>query len=107
VRTLALARSAAAVAVQRYQRERPGSCCIWISKSSGESMYRTSHHGDRRPGKLNRGIGWDFVHVAIDDASRVALASIVPDELAHTASAFLKASVARSSSTVCASRNHD
>ena len=82
--------------VQRYERERPGELLHLDIKKLGR-INGIGHRitGDRRPGKLNRGIGWDFVHVAIDDASRVALASIVPDELAHTASAFLKASVAR------------
>jgi transposase InsO family protein len=35
------------------------------------------------------GIGWDYVHVAVDDASRLAYAEELPDELAATAVAFL------------------
>jgi transposase InsO family protein len=49
-------------------------------------------HGDRRV--RAEGAGWDFVHVAIDDASRVAYSQVFPDEEALTASAFLRAAVA-------------
>jgi transposase InsO family protein len=82
--------------VQRYQRDRPGELLHLDVKKLGR-INGLGHRitGDRGPGKRNRGIGWDFVHVAIDDASRVALASIVPNEQGHTASAFLRASVAR------------
>jgi hypothetical protein len=37
-----------------------------------------------------RGIGWEFVHVAVDDASRVAHAELLPDERAPSAVAFLR-----------------
>lgn len=45
---------------------------------------------DRGPGKRNRGIGWDFVHVCIDDYSRLAYVEIQPDEHPATAVAFLR-----------------
>jgi Integrase core domain len=46
--------------------------------------------GDRSgPGKA----GWEFVHVAIDDHSRVALASVTADEKGTIAAAFLEAAV--------------
>ena len=41
-----------------------------------------------------RGIGWEFVHVCIDDASRIAFAKIMPNEKKRSAIAFLKAAVA-------------
>ena len=40
------------------------------------------------------GAGWEFVHVCIDDASRIAFTMIMPDEKAKSATAFLKAAVA-------------
>ena len=54
--------------------------------------------GDRR-GQSNRrargeGIGWEFVHVAIDDNSRIAFAKVMPNERKRSATAFLKAALA-------------
>jgi transposase InsO family protein len=81
--------------VRRYQRERPGELLHLDVKKLGR-IQGIGHRitGDRGPGKRSRGIGWDFLHVAIDDASRVALASIAENERGNTASAFLKATVA-------------
>lgn len=50
--------------------------------------------GDRTGQSNSRGVGWEFVHVAIDDASRVAFSQILPDEKKQSAIAFLKAAVA-------------
>ena len=36
-----------------------------------------------------RGIGWDYVHVAVDDHTRIAYAEVLPDERAGTCAAFL------------------
>jgi transposase InsO family protein len=44
-------------------------------------------HGDRR--RRARGSGWEYVHVAIDDATRVAYATLFPDETAVSTAAFL------------------
>ena len=38
-------------------------------------------------------IGWDAVHVAIDDATRLAYAEVLPDEKATTAVAFLRRAI--------------
>jgi transposase InsO family protein len=47
-----------------------------------------------RTGQSNgRGFGWEFVHVCIDDASRIAFSQILPDEKAVSAVAFLKATI--------------
>ena len=46
--------------------------------------------GDRTDQSNSRGIGWEFVHVAIDDASRVALSRVLSDEK-QSALAFLEA----------------
>ena len=50
----------------------------------------------RRSGVINRshGIGWEFVHVCIDDASRVAFSHVMKDERKASAIAFLTAAVA-------------
>lgn len=43
--------------------------------------------GDRR--HRVRGIGWEYVHVAVDDASRLAYVEVLPDETGATAARFL------------------
>jgi len=43
----------------------------------------------RGPGRCVKGAGWEFVHVAIDDHSRLAYAEICPDEQAQTTVAFV------------------
>jgi transposase InsO family protein len=50
--------------------------------------------GDRTGQSNSRGVGWEFVPVAIDDASRIAFSLIMPDEKKQSAVAFLKAALA-------------
>lgn len=50
--------------------------------------------GDRTTKNRNRGIGWDAVHLAIDDHSRVSFAVIKPDERPHSCVEFLRQAVA-------------
>jgi transposase InsO family protein len=50
--------------------------------------------GDRAGQSNSRGVGWEFVHVCIDDASRIAFSQILPDEKKESAIAFLAAAVA-------------
>ena len=51
---------------------------------------------DAKTGVVNRhlGIGWEFVHVCIDDASRIAFSQVMNDQKKESAVAFLKAAVA-------------
>jgi transposase InsO family protein len=49
-------------------------------------------HGDRTT--RVRGIGWEFVHVCIDDATRLAYVEVLLDEKGETAAAFLRRAVA-------------
>jgi transposase InsO family protein len=79
--------------VVRYERALPGELLHLDVKKLG----RITHIGHRIDGDRRhqpRGVGWDFVHVAIDDASRVAYSQVLPDEEAVSASAFLRAAVA-------------
>ncbi len=80
--------------VRRYERERPGELIHIDIKKLGR-FERVGHRitGDRQNGR-SRGVGWEFVHVAIDDASRLAFSQILPDETKGSAVAFLKAAVA-------------
>lgn len=81
--------------VRRYERERPGELIHIDIKKLG----RFNRIGHRIPGHhlrqaRDRGVGWDHVHVAIDDHSRIAFTQIKPDEKSRSAIAFLKAAVA-------------
>ena len=49
--------------------------------------------GDRKGQSNSRGVGWGYVHVCIDDASRIAFTDIFPDEKTVSAVAFLKAAL--------------
>ena len=50
--------------------------------------------GDRTGQSNSRGVGWEFLHVCIDDASRVAFSKIMKTERGRCAVVFLKAAVA-------------
>ena len=80
--------------VRRYQREHPGELIHIDIKKLGR-FDRVGHRitGDRRQGET-RGAGWEFVHVCVDDASRLAFSLILPDEKKESAVVFLRAAVA-------------
>jgi transposase InsO family protein len=80
--------------VRRYEREHPGELIHIDIKKLGR-FERIGHRitGDRRQGET-RGAGFEFVHVSIDDASRLAFSQILPDERKESAVAFLAAAVA-------------
>jgi len=84
-----------ATPVRRYEREHPGELIHIDIKKLGR-FDRVGHRitGDRTGQSKRRGVGWEFVHVCIDDASRVAFSQILPDEKKESAVAFLKATVA-------------
>ena len=79
--------------VVRYQREHPGELIHFDIKKLG----RFSRPGARMTGNphdYTQGAGYEFVHVAIDDASRLAFAQILPDESTQSALRFLHAALA-------------
>jgi transposase InsO family protein len=80
--------------VRRYEHEHPGDMIHIDIKKLGR-FERVGHRitGDPQRGK-SRGVGWEFVHVSIDDASRIAFSQILPNERKESAVAFLKAAVA-------------
>jgi transposase InsO family protein len=80
--------------VRRYERERPGELIHIDIKKLGK-FDQIGHRitGDRTGQSNRRGVGWEFVHVCIDDASRIAFSQIKPDERKRSAVAFLKAAV--------------
>lgn len=81
--------------VRRYERARPGEMIHIDIKKLGR-FNKVGHRitGDRSGQSKSRGVGWEFVHVAIDDHSRVAFAKVMPSEKKRSAIAFLKAALA-------------
>jgi transposase InsO family protein len=77
----------------RYERQRPGELIHIDVKKLGR-IGRPGHrvNGDRRT--RTRGIGWEFVHVCVDDATRLAYVEVLDDEKATTAAGFLGRAVA-------------
>ncbi|HEX8743092.1 MAG TPA: DDE-type integrase/transposase/recombinase, partial [Thermoleophilaceae bacterium] len=91
---------------RRYERARPGELVHLDVKKLGRieggagkrardglrqhyNRRFTGRHGHRR-----NTVGWEYVHVAIDDCTRLAYAEVLPDEKAATAIAFLRRAVA-------------
>jgi hypothetical protein len=72
-------------AVVRYQRERPGELVHIDVKKLGRIPDGGGHraHG-RAAANRGRGIGYDYLHSAVDDRSRVAFSQILADETAKT-----------------------
>jgi transposase InsO family protein len=81
--------------VRRYEREHPGELIHIDIKKLGK-FNQIGHRitGDRRGQSNSRGMGWEYVHDCIDDASRVAFARVMPTEKKRRAIGFLKAALA-------------
>jgi transposase InsO family protein len=85
--------------VRRYERAAPGEMIHIDIKKLGR-FEQIGHRitGDRARQSSRRGngwgAGWEFVHVCIDDHSRIAFSEIKPDEKADSAVPFLEAAVA-------------
>jgi transposase InsO family protein len=90
---------------QRYERARPGELLhIDVKKlgriqgGAGKRIFGGSSHYNRtvtdRAGKRRNTVGWDAIHIAIDDTTRLAYAEVLPDETASTAVAFLRRALA-------------
>jgi transposase InsO family protein len=84
--------------VERYERQRPGELIHIDVKKLG----RIARPGHRMLGRQSAGghhrrayeQGWEFVHIAIDDCTRLAYVEVLSDEKATTAIAFLRRAVA-------------
>ena len=78
--------------VIRYEHPRPGDLVHVDIKKLGR-IGRVGHriHGDRRTRVL--GIGWEYVHVAIDDCSRLGYVEVLPAETGAVTAAFLRRAV--------------
>jgi transposase len=90
---------------RRYERSRPGELIHVDVKKLGRIVggagkrvrgggnHYTGSYTDAA-GRVRRKAGWECVHIAIDDATRLAYAEVLPDEKATTAVAFLRRAVA-------------
>ena len=79
--------------VRLYQRDHPGELIhIDIKKLGRIQVIGHRITGNRR--QRGRSAGWEFVHVAVDDASRLAYAEVLANERSPTAAAFLRRLVA-------------
>jgi transposase InsO family protein len=84
--------------VERYERDRPGELIHIDVKKLGR-IARPGHRmlGRQSAGGLHRRRyehGWEFVHIAIDDCTRLAYVEVLDDEKATTATGFLRRAVA-------------
>ena len=75
--------------IQRYERERAGEIVHIDIKKLGRFKKQGHRVIARGQGRSHR-VGWDFIHVAIDDATRLAYAEILPDEKQESGAAFLQ-----------------
>ena len=89
---------------QRYERARPGELVhIDVKKlgriqgGAGHRISGRHHYNPTRTdaaGVRRQLVGWEYVHIAIDDATRLAYAEVLADEKATTAIGFLARAVA-------------
>lgn len=88
---------------RRYERSRPGELVHVDVKKLGRIERGAGHRvtGRRRgnptwtdgSGIRRRQVGWEFIHVCVDDATRLAYVEVLADERATTAIAFLRRAV--------------
>ena len=80
----------------RYERKRPGELIHIDVKKLGRIGKGAGHRitGNRGPGQRSRGAGWEFVHVCVDDATRLAYVEVLGDEKAKTCVGFLRRAIA-------------
>lgn len=81
----------------RYERSRPGELIHIDVKKLGRIGKNGAGHrvtGNRGKGRRSRGAGWEFVHVCVDDATRLAYVEVLGDEKARTCVGFLRRAVA-------------
>ena len=87
---------------RRYERSRPGELVHIdakklgrIQRGAGHRIAGQQHYNPTRGsrGQAKRTVGWEFVHVCIDDATRFAYVEVLGDERARTAVGFLRRAI--------------
>jgi transposase InsO family protein len=79
--------------IRRYERASPGELIHLDIKKLGR-FEKIGHRITGERTAQSRGAGWEFVHVCLDDASRIAFVQVLPDEKKESAVAFLQAALA-------------
>jgi transposase InsO family protein len=88
----------------RYERKRPGELIhVDVKKLGRIGPNRAGHRVTGRrlsnrgrtdaAGRVRRSVGWEFVHVCVDDATRLAYVEVLGDEKGATAAGFLRRAV--------------
>jgi transposase InsO family protein len=86
----------------RYERKRPGELIHIDVKKLGRidrvghriTGRKTSHHARSKWLEQRRPVGWEYVHVCVDDATRLAYVEVLGDEKGATVSGFLRRAIA-------------
>jgi transposase InsO family protein len=89
-----LSRLEPAEPANRYERSRPGELIHIDVKKLVRIERGAGHRVTGRRTRHARGAGWEYVHVCVDDATRLAYVEVLPDEKARTCVGFLRRAVA-------------
>ncbi len=79
--------------VRRYERARPGELLHIDTKKLGR-FRRSGHRSHGNRSRRDRGAGWEYVHVCVDDATRLAYVEVLESERAEDAVSFVERAVA-------------
>jgi transposase InsO family protein len=79
--------------IVRYEWKRPGQL-IHLDVKKLAKLRGIGHRITGVRGHQNRGLGWEYVHVCIDDCTRLAYVEVLVDEKGITAAAFLRRALA-------------
>jgi transposase InsO family protein len=89
---------------RRYERGRPGELIHIdvkklgrIERGAGKRITGRRHNNPQltdAAGRIRKTTGWEYVHIAIDDCTRLAYAEVLPNEKATTAISFLRRAIA-------------
>ena len=78
----------------RYCRRHPGELIHLDVKKLGRFSKPGKRVRGQGPGRRSAGAGWEAVHVAVDDTSRLAYVEVLPNETAVTTAGFLRRAIA-------------
>jgi transposase InsO family protein len=78
---------------RRYERTVGGELVHFDVKTLGRWRRGPGHRVTGNRANRDRGAGWEYAHVAVDDASRLAYVEVLPDQKGTTAVAFLERSL--------------
>jgi len=78
--------------VVRYEKQRPGELLHFDTKKLGRIKGIGHRITGQRQGRVS-GVGWEFAHVCVDDATRLAYVEVLGDERGETCAGFLQRAV--------------